>query len=148
MHHSNKAFTLVEILIVVSIIGILASVILVGMGRFRERGRDARRIADLHQARNALELYYTSTQQYPDVIGWEALSQEIIGAQVGVYALSGDPTPGQIYDYVPGNCSGGKCRNYVLAALLEDPTNPALDSSPKGIIFTMNCDAPVYCVVF
>ena len=44
---SNRGFTLMELLIVVAIIGLLASMILVGLSSFRTRGRDARRIFDV-----------------------------------------------------------------------------------------------------
>ena len=43
----RKGFTLIEILVVVAIISILASVVLVGLGPTRKIGRDARRISDL-----------------------------------------------------------------------------------------------------
>ncbi|MCD6568701.1 type II secretion system protein, partial [bacterium] len=44
--HKNKGFTLIEMLIVISIIALLASMILVGMGGARAKARDSRRIAD------------------------------------------------------------------------------------------------------
>ena len=50
----EKGFTLIEMLIVVATIGLLASVVLVGLGSFRSRGRDARRIADIRSVQNSL----------------------------------------------------------------------------------------------
>lgn len=62
----TKAFTLIEILIVIAIIGILSSVILVSLNRAREKARDANRLSDMHQMQVALELYYDSFGSYPN----------------------------------------------------------------------------------
>ena len=56
---------MIEILIVVAIIGILASVVLVGLGPTQQSGRDARRLSDLHEVQNAIELYYQKYGIYP-----------------------------------------------------------------------------------
>ena len=50
----KKGFTLIELLVVIAVIGILASVILVGVASFRGKGRDARRVSDVRQLQNAL----------------------------------------------------------------------------------------------
>ena len=65
MTNQRKGFTLIEILIVVAIIAILASVVLVGLGPTQQAGRDARRISDLHEVQNGLELYYNKCGYYP-----------------------------------------------------------------------------------
>ncbi len=119
----NKGFTLVEILIVVAIIGILASIILVGLNSFRSSGRDARRIADVHQVQNALELYFTKNGSYPAAASWAALTSTIIGAGIGVNTLPNDPTVGRSYGYC--NPVGDQSR-YALGAYLEDNGNPSL----------------------
>lgn len=62
-------FTLVELLIVMSIIGVLAAV---GLGSFttaQTRGRDSQRKSDLKQIAHALELFYTDYGRYPDASG-------------------------------------------------------------------------------
>ncbi|MBI2278637.1 MAG: type II secretion system protein [Candidatus Brennerbacteria bacterium] len=61
----NGGFTLVEMLVVVAIIGVLSSVILVGLGDVRRDARDTRRISDIRQIQNRLEIYYTANQSYP-----------------------------------------------------------------------------------
>src|ERR1700685_3626124 len=61
----RKGFTLIEILIVVAIIAILASIVLVGLGPTQESGRDARRLSDLHEVQNGLELFYNKCGFYP-----------------------------------------------------------------------------------
>jgi len=143
----NKGFTLIEILIVVAIIGILASIILVGLGSFRARGRDARRIADLREVQNALELYYTKNQHYPSLTGgdsWASLTNTLVNAGIGVSSVSNDPLPGRTYRYGVSS----DLQNYVLAATLEDSTNPALKDDPDSSLYGIDCADPVYCVQF
>ncbi|MEK7465163.1 MAG: type II secretion system protein [Patescibacteria group bacterium] len=61
----NKGFTLIEMLIVVAIIGLLASVVVLGLGGARERSRDAKRAADIKQIQNGLEAAYINPAGYP-----------------------------------------------------------------------------------
>lgn len=62
---AHSGFTLIELLTVISIIGLLASVILVNVGDARKKARDARRLADIRQTITALNLYYDQYGDYP-----------------------------------------------------------------------------------
>src|SRR3989338_6692562 len=65
MSVTKKGFTLIELLIVIGVIGLLASMILVGLSGFRKSGRDARRIADMNQVRTVVERYFSKCGFYP-----------------------------------------------------------------------------------
>jgi prepilin-type N-terminal cleavage/methylation domain-containing protein len=65
MKRHNHGFTLVELLVVISIIGLLASIVLVSVNSARSKARDSRRISDIRQLMIALELYYDSNGHYP-----------------------------------------------------------------------------------
>lgn len=54
----KNAFTLVELLVVISIIAMLTSIVLVSLRGVRAKGRDARRMSDIRQIANAMELAY------------------------------------------------------------------------------------------
>lgn len=60
-----KGFTLVELLVVMAILGILATLIAGGFRTAQMRGRDAQRKSDLKEIANSLALFYTDYGRYP-----------------------------------------------------------------------------------
>ncbi|MEI6379245.1 MAG: LamG-like jellyroll fold domain-containing protein [Candidatus Falkowbacteria bacterium] len=60
-----KGFTLIELLVVVVIIGVLASLVMIGLNTSRSKARDAKRVTDIKQIQNALDLYFSSNNAYP-----------------------------------------------------------------------------------
>jgi type II secretion system protein G len=60
-----KAFTLIELLIVIAVIGILVAVILPNLIGMRERARDTVRKNDVNQLKKALRLYFDDFGAYP-----------------------------------------------------------------------------------
>lgn len=65
--YQERAFTLVELLVVIVIIGILGSVITASLGSARKQARDAKRVADVKNIAQALEEYYADKGGYPVV---------------------------------------------------------------------------------
>lgn len=65
----TKGFTLVELLVVISIISLVSTIILASVTKARSRARDEFRITSLRQIGNALELYYSNTGHYPIIAG-------------------------------------------------------------------------------
>lgn len=62
---SKEGFTLIELLVVIAIIGFLASIVLASLNQARRKARDARRVSDIHQIQQALELYFDTNRSYP-----------------------------------------------------------------------------------
>lgn len=61
----RKGFTLIELLVVIAIIGLLATMAVVGFSGAQVKARDAKRISDMKQIYNALELYVDEYGHYP-----------------------------------------------------------------------------------
>lgn len=61
----RKGYTLIEILVVATIIALLAAVGAASYIAFNQSGRDARRKADVEQIRAALEMYRSNNGTYP-----------------------------------------------------------------------------------
>ena len=106
--HSNKkqGFTLIELLVVISIIGVLSSVVLASLNSARVKARDAKRLQDVRQLKNALALYYSDYGYYPSVTcdncGWDvtdASFQNIMRPYIE--SVAGDPIGAQ-RQYVRG----------------------------------------------
>lgn len=60
------AFTLVEMLVVIAIIGILAAILFPAFSRARESARQTNCASNLHQIGLAVQQYYQDTKRYPD----------------------------------------------------------------------------------
>lgn len=69
MFRNSKGFTIIELLVVVSIISLLSSIVLTGLSESRERARDAFRQSQLRQLQNALEFYQNDNDEYPQTPG-------------------------------------------------------------------------------
>lgn len=65
MFKNKAAFTLVEMLVVVSIISILGSTMIVTFNESQANARDARRMQDLQNMAAAMELFYSIVGRYP-----------------------------------------------------------------------------------
>jgi prepilin-type N-terminal cleavage/methylation domain-containing protein len=63
--HTTKGFTLVELLVVLSVIGSLTMVVLFNVLNVREKSRDAERQSDLRAIQTAVESYKQRHGRYP-----------------------------------------------------------------------------------
>ena len=91
-----KGFSLVELLVVISIIATLTAILLPNFMGARERANDAKKIQDLSSMKNALRMYYNDHQAYPTLgIGPSMLDINFTTYMAGVMNL------GYTYVYAP-----------------------------------------------
>ena len=61
----QKGFTIVELLIVIVIIGILATLVIVTFSGIQQKARDSQRKTDINAVQSHVEAYYASNGFYP-----------------------------------------------------------------------------------
>jgi len=158
----KNAFTLVELLVVMAILGILAVVSLANFRTSQMKGRDAQRKSDLRQIANALEAYMSDHGGYPaassgkikacgcksavqaDACDWDidSGSRELCDENNTVYMskVPGDPLGSQSYCYYSeGNL-------YRLYAKLEnDKDAECLEKDQNGrCLLNRTCAGATY----
>lgn len=63
---NKKAFSLIELLVVISIIGTLMAIMLPNFMGSRDRAADSRNKQQMLSIKNALRMFYNDTQNYPN----------------------------------------------------------------------------------
>lgn len=124
----KKGFTLIEMLVVISVIGILASLAIVSFVGTQKSARDTQRRSDLKQYQNALEIFANKSDGlYPSeiVVGGTDASSTLCDDLV-LETCSEDPRNADdgtfVYKYQSDGSGGGVVdgTKYVLWSKLEN----------------------------
>lgn len=118
---------MVEIMVAVTIIGILAAVSLANFQDARASARDAQRKSDLKTVQAALELYKQKYGRYPE--GCNAPGNWSGQANGGYACAGGDPR------YIMGDPTAGRPFSEFLVNL---PVDPKLNGTNSGYVYTIN----------
>ncbi|MFA5003674.1 MAG: type II secretion system protein [Candidatus Saccharimonadales bacterium] len=65
LKNKSKGFTIVELLIVIVVIGILATLVIVTFAGIQQKARDTKRKTDVNALDSHIEAFYASTGNYP-----------------------------------------------------------------------------------
>ena len=139
---NSSGFTLVELLVVTSIIAILSSVAVVYFGTFLKNSRDGKRQADLGRIQSALEEYHSDQFYYPCGSGEDALTfgssltsstgncsaAELSVVKTYINILPTEALPSRspyFYRALPSSCDNttSKCTSYCVFASMESISN-------------------------
>lgn len=128
MNATKQGFTLIEILVVITILAVLATV---GINSYRVsqiKSRDIARKADLAQIQRALEMYFNDKNLYPVApLPWgDSLTDPSHPATVYMEKVPKDPVGNPEYCYVTVGTS------YRLYAKLENSQDPKIGSYTCG----------------
>lgn len=151
---AQTGFTLIEMLVVISIIGILATLVAANLNSARSRARDAERKSDIKNIGTALRIYYNDKGSFPANDGVNQIkacepgtascawgSEWNIDTTVYMQTLPKDPlSPSQDYRYTMGTVGDpADSDSFILQACLEnksDTNGVASDGwCPTGIMF-------------
>ena len=128
----KRAFTLFELLVSISIIGILIAVASMSYGGAQKKTRDARRMEDMNAIQKAMEMYYSQNNgSYPGSIATSAL--------VPNYLQAWPKNPkGSTYSFRDTTTT-----SYCICAELDIP---ATGNSQSNYCFTYTGSLNWYCV--
>ena len=112
---------------VISIIGLLASIVLVSLNSARISARDSRRLSDMQQITLAMEMYYANNSSvYP--AGTSAQIETALKNANLIGALPHDPVSTTIYTMF----ANGTATNYCFYQVLEKVSTQYAVASDRG----------------
>ena len=116
LNRKGKGFTLVELLVVITIIAILSVTAFVTLGGETVKARDSKRKQDLSLIQNALEIVFINETGYPD----DPLAIGDGDGEIKKKYLSEVPRDPRDHDYEYGL----KGSTYLMVATLENDGDP------------------------
>lgn len=130
---NNGGFTLFELLVSISIIGILTALAVVSFSAAQKRARDARRIEDMGIVQKAAEQYYSqNSYNYPaNTSPWTGVLE--------AFPIDPKGTGWTGYRYYLGAGT-----TYCACAAMENPANG--NSTSNNCVFGTGVTGPFYCV--
>ncbi|MFH1462691.1 MAG: LamG-like jellyroll fold domain-containing protein [bacterium] len=76
MLKKSGGFTLIEFLVIISLVGLLTSIVSFGLSGVRAKSRDTQRLAEIDSLRKAIEFYYNDYGEYPEGEDWIKIEED------------------------------------------------------------------------
>ncbi len=132
---NKKGFSLIELLITITIISIFLIVVTADFGHSKQASRDAKRKTDLQTLQAAIELYRNKYGRYPEGCrGYTSGVNTVWSGQKGTAFA----------------CPGGN-DNYIIGLAPEFiqrlPVDPLSVSGARGYVYTTNKEGSVYKIM-
>jgi prepilin-type N-terminal cleavage/methylation domain-containing protein len=150
-----KGFTLIESLVVIAVIGLLASIVLISFSSSRVKLRDSDRMQELKQIQMALRLYYDVNHEMPKNRGGSGdrycddhgdFLQELVD---GKFLPKNPKSPnGSSYCYYDYGADDTYRAGVLLGFKTEDYQGTGLDGTcrPSGLTWCEIGDNKWYCL--
>lgn len=118
----KKGFTLLELLIVISIIGILVTVATASYSSSQKKARNSRRMSDMKSVQNAAEQYYADNNAaYPPDTSF--------GDEYLPSGWPNDPKSSFTYEYTPSPAAPASATSYIACAQMEGANGNATSAT-------------------
>jgi prepilin-type N-terminal cleavage/methylation domain-containing protein len=91
---AQNGFTLIELLISIVVVGILAAVVIVGIGSLTDRGEKSACQASMDAAKAASVVYFANNNTYADAFEDLTASPAVLEVPTGVTAAGTSMSPG------------------------------------------------------
>ena len=138
----QKGFTIVELLIVIVVIGILATLVIVTFTGIQQKARDTKRQTDINAINSHVEAYYAQHGNYPtltdlNTASWRATNTKGLDPEalkdpkgsastLAAAAVAGTSYGYDVSDDADASCEDEEldCTKYTLTAILEGNDTP------------------------
>lgn len=139
LHKKNKGFTIVELVIVIVVIGILATLVIVTFTGMKQKGRNVQRQTDIKAVNSYVESFYAEYGFYPAAadlndptfrkdflkgLDPKALSDPNQPGDTGAIKATKPATGEFVYGYVTSKDDGTACGTTTTVDSTTDPNNP------------------------
>lgn len=137
----KKGFTLVEILVVVSIIGIIISISVLSFNSTEEVSRNNARLSNVKQIQLALEEYYKYENSYPATLSFGSSLVGSSTSKVFLNLVPQNPSPrndgsctDQEYQYSYNSSTKAYTLSFCLSKKISDLEIGNYNAVPSGIV--------------